>query len=29
MEALLAARWMPLPFLADRQALSVDAVDIV
>jgi diguanylate cyclase (GGDEF)-like protein len=29
MEALLAARWMPLPFLADRQALSVDAVDVV
>ncbi len=26
MEALLAARWMPMPFLADREALSSDAI---
>ena len=26
MEALLAARWMPLPFLADRKASSLDAI---
>jgi diguanylate cyclase len=26
MEALLAARWMPLPFLADRKALSLGAI---
>jgi diguanylate cyclase len=26
MEALLSARWMPMPFLADREALSMDAI---
>jgi EAL domain-containing protein (putative c-di-GMP-specific phosphodiesterase class I) len=26
MEALLAARWMPMPFLADREALSLGAI---
>jgi diguanylate cyclase (GGDEF)-like protein len=26
MEALLAARWMPMPFLADREALSMGAI---
>ncbi len=26
MEALLAARWMPMPFLADHEALSVGAI---
>jgi diguanylate cyclase len=26
MEALLSARWMPMPFLADRQALSLGAI---
>lgn len=26
MEELLSARWMPMPFLADREALSMDAI---
>jgi diguanylate cyclase len=26
MEALLSARWMPMPFFADREALSMDAI---
>ncbi len=26
MEALLSARWMPMPFLADREALSIGAI---
>ena len=26
MEELLSARWMPMPFLADREALSLDAI---
>jgi predicted signal transduction protein with EAL and GGDEF domain len=26
MEALLAARWLPMPFLADREALSAGAI---
>jgi len=26
MEALLAARWLPMPFLADREALSLGAI---
>jgi len=26
MEALLSARWMPMPFLADREALSLGVI---
>ncbi len=26
LEALLAARWLPMPFLADREALSAGAI---